>query len=40
MTDILSALYFRAAGCPACGVTGRQADFKTGMYAEEEREAD
>jgi hypothetical protein len=40
MTESVSPLYFRAVACPACGAKGNQADFKSGMYVEEEREAD
>ncbi len=40
MTDIKSPLYNRTVPCPACGTKTSQAEFKAGMYVEEEREAD
>ena len=40
MVETKSALYNRTLTCPACGIKTTQADFKTGMYTEEERESD
>ncbi len=40
MTDVKSPLYNRTVPCPACGAKIPQADIRTGMYVEEEREAD
>ena len=40
MAETKSPFLLRAVPCPACGVKSSQADFKTGMFAEEEREAD
>lgn len=40
MSEPKSALYPRTVACPACGARTTQLEFKTGMVAEEEREAD
>ncbi len=40
MAEPKSAFYNRTTPCPACGIRITQPDFKTGMYVEEEREAD
>jgi hypothetical protein len=40
MAETKSPFLFRTVACPACGVKSSQADFKTGMFTEEEREAD
>jgi hypothetical protein len=40
MSELKSAIYLRNVPCPACGAVGGYPDLKTGMCAEEEREAD
>jgi hypothetical protein len=40
MAETKSPFLLRTVPCPACGVRSSQTDFKTGMFAEEEREAD
>ena len=40
MSESKSPFLLRTVPCPACGVKSSQADFKSGMFAEEEREAD
>ncbi|HYL80446.1 MAG TPA: DUF2225 domain-containing protein [Candidatus Acidoferrum sp.] len=40
MSETKSALFSRTVACPACGAVSGQPEFKTGMFAEEEREAD
>jgi len=40
MAETKSPFLLRTVPCPACGVKSGQTDFKTGMFAEEEREAD
>ena len=40
MSEPTSALYARTGVCPACGGEGSWPEIKTGMYAEEGREAD
>ena len=40
MAETKSPFLLRTVPCPACGVKSAQTDFKTGMFVEEEREAD
>jgi len=40
MAETKSPFLLRTVPCPVCGVKSNQTDFKTGMFTEEEREAD